>query len=99
MLVRWSHCPQMTIFGVGNSLRLIVPLYCMRADDELIVQSVTYKSDELLIHADILRRPFLSPYTAPPRFEPSYCGQDVEYFKENFVALNPPQGTPLTQLR
>jgi hypothetical protein len=85
--------------GIGNSLRLTVPIYCMRADDELIIQSVKYKSDEILIAADILRRPFLSPYKDPPRFEPSYCGQDVEFFDKNFDALNTPQGTPLAQLR
>lgn len=98
-LIRWSHCVQYNLMGIGNSLRLTVPIYCMRADDELIIQSVKYKSDEILIAADILRRPFLSPYKDPPRFEPSYCGQDVEFFDKNFDALNTPQGTPLAQLR
>lgn len=88
MLIRWSHVTDYTLLGVGNSLRLSIPLNCMRKEDELIIQSVLYKSDEILIHADILRRPFLSPYIVAQRNEPSYCGQDVEFFKENFEALN-----------
>jgi hypothetical protein len=37
----------------------------MGKGDELIIQSVKYKSDEIIIAADILRRPFLSPYIGP----------------------------------
>lgn len=70
MLVRWSHCYDMQLMGVGNSIKLTVPLYCMRSNDELIIQSVKYKSNELHIAADILRRPFLSQYLEMERFEP-----------------------------
>ena len=88
MLIRWCHSPQFILEGVGNSIKIQMPLYCMRKEDELIVQSVLYKSDELHICADILRRPFLSPYISPQRNEPTYCGQDIEFFKDNFKALN-----------
>lgn len=70
MLVRWSHCYDIQLLGVGNSIKLIVPLYCVRPTDNLLVQSVIYKSNELHIAADILRRPFLSPYIPPARIEP-----------------------------
>ena len=85
MFVRWSHTPQMQLFGVGNRLSIICPLYCCRPDDSLIVQSVKYQSDELHIVADILRRPYLSPYIAPQRFEPGEYG--MEFFEKNFSAL------------
>ena len=70
MLVRWSHCYDIELLGVGNSIKLIVPLYCLRPTDNLLVQSVIYKSNELHIAADILRNPFLSPYISPARIEP-----------------------------
>ena len=63
-LIRWSHTPQMTLLGVGNSLQLHIPLYCMQRDDGLIINKVVYCSQlqEIRLTADILRRPFLSPY-------------------------------------
>lgn len=91
-LIRWSHNPAIELLGVGNRLRLAIPLECMRKEDELIVKRVEYKSEfrELQLDIDILRRPFLSPYIAPQRFEPN------EFFEQNFKRLaeedkHPPQ--------
>jgi len=84
MLVRWSHCYDIQLLGVGNSLRLTVPLYCLRATDELLIQSVVYRSDELHISADILRRP-PAPYLEGTRFEPPEHRMD--FFEKNFAVL------------
>ena len=81
MLLRWSHNPAMELLGVGNRISIMCPLYCMRPDDTLIIQSVKYQSDELHIVADILRRPFLSPYVNGQRFEPN------DFFEQNFQRL------------
>ena len=97
-LIRWSHNPQITILGLGNSLRLTVPLYCLRATDELIIQSVVYRSDELHISADILRRPFLSPYLEGTRFEPHERDYGLDFFEKNFNTLNNSKAPPLPQL-
>ena len=70
MLVRWSHTPQFILQGVGNHLRLQIPLYCMREHDELMIQSVIYRADHIHVEAGILRRPFLSQYLEMERFEP-----------------------------
>lgn len=63
-LIRWSHTPQITLLGVGNSLQLHIPLYCMQKEDGLLFNKVVYCSQlqEIRLTADILRRPFLSPY-------------------------------------
>ena len=91
MLVRWSHQTTYTLLGVGNRITLRVPLSCMQVADSLVIQKAEYDVSfrELEIVCDIIRRPHLS----------QYVGQDIEFFHENFVALNPPQGTPLTPLR
>lgn len=89
MLIRWCHSPQFILEGVGNSIKLQIPLYCMRPDDTLLVRKVEYRSEQLFIDAQIMRVPFLSPYISP-RHESHYCGQDVEFFKENYDTLNPP---------
>ena len=80
-LIRWSHNPAIELLGVGNRLRLTIPLSCMRPDDTLIFQKVVYERDEILIHADILRKPFLSPYVDGQRFEPN------DFFEQNFKRL------------
>lgn len=80
-LIRWSHNPAIELLGMGNRLRLTIPLSCMRPDDTLIFQKVIYERDEILIHADILRRPFLSPYVDGQRFEPN------DFFEQNFQRL------------
>jgi len=63
-LIRWSHNPQITLLGVGNNLQLHIPLYCLQRDDSLIIREALYCSQmqEIKLTADILRRPFLSPY-------------------------------------
>jgi len=63
-LIRWSHTPQITLLGVGNRIQLHIPLYCMQRDDGLVIGEVLYCSQlqEIKLSADILRRPFLSPY-------------------------------------
>ena len=66
-----------------------------------------YRSGQLHIEADIMRKPFLSPYTEEIRFEPPrddpppdrhYVGQDVDFFKENCDVEKKKSGTPLPQL-
>lgn len=63
-LIRWSSNPATTLLGVGNNLKLQIPLNCMQKRDELVIREVTYckEAQEIKISADILRRPFLSPY-------------------------------------
>lgn len=79
-LIRWSHNPAITLLGVGNALKLQIPLDCMRSDDTLIVRRVEYNSSfrELQVDIHILRRPFMSPYIEPARFEPN------DFFEQNF---------------
>jgi len=91
-LIRWSHNPAITILGVGNRIQLQIPLDCMRKEDSLIIRRVEYLPSfrELYIDADILRRPFLSPYVEEQRFEPN------DFFEQNFQriaeeAKHPPQ--------
>lgn len=95
ILIEWSHAQQCTIVGSGNSINIAMPLVCMRPLDELIIQHVMYRSGQLHIGADILRKPFLSPYTDPQRFEPHYVGQDVDFFEENRVMKKNESGTSL----
>jgi hypothetical protein len=59
----------------------------MRKEDSLIIRRVEYLPSfrELQIDIDILRRPFLSPYVAPQRFEPHEYG--VDFFEKNFAVL------------
>lgn len=80
-LIRWSHNPAIELLGVGNRLRIAIPLNCMRKEDALIFTKVMYEHDEILINADILRRPFLSPYVEGTRFEPN------DFFEHNFQLL------------
>jgi len=82
-LVRWSHNPAITLLGIGNRIQLQIPLECMRKEDSLIIRRVEYHPSfrELQIDADILRRPFLSPYVDPQRFEPN------DFFEQNFKRL------------
>lgn len=70
ILIEWSQAPNCYIIGSGNHISLRVPLHCMRPLDELIIQHAMYRSGQLHIEADILRKPFLSPYTEEIRFEP-----------------------------
>jgi len=72
MILRWSHNPAITVLGVGNAVTLQIPLECMRKDDELIFQKMTYQPiyKEIHIEAHIIRRPFLSQYLEMQRFEP-----------------------------
>jgi hypothetical protein len=99
ILIEWSQAPNCYIIGSGNHISLRVPLHCMRPLDELLIQHVMYRSGQLHIEADILRKPFLSPYTDPQRFEPHYVGQDVDFFKENCDVEKKESGTPLTHPR
>ena len=68
----------------------------MRPLDELIIQHAMYRSGHIHIEADILRRPFLSPYIESPRHDPHYVGQDVDFFKENYDVEKNESDTPLT---
>jgi hypothetical protein len=98
--IRWSHNPTYTLLGVGNHIKLTIPLGCVRTEDDIIFQKVEYDSKfrDIKIDAYILRRPFLSPYVEPARHENHYVGQDLEYlgdcchpemrfFQKNFEAL------------
>jgi len=88
--IRWSHQTQYTLLGVGNTIKLSIPLSCMRLEDDIIFQKIEYDSKfrDINIDAFILRKPFMSPYLSPSRFEPHYVGQDIEFFEKNFKALN-----------
>ena len=63
-LIRWSRVTDYTLLGVGNRIELYIPLYCMQRDDKLLIHRPIYcqTSQEIKLTADILRRPFLSPY-------------------------------------
>ena len=95
-LVRWSHNPAITLLGIGNRIQLQIPLECMRKEDSLIIRRVEYHPSfrELQVDADILRRPFLSPYVDPQRFEPLERDYGMDFFEKNFNTLNNSQAPP-----
>lgn len=63
-LIRWSQNPTITLLGIGNRIHLYIPLHCMQRDDELLIHPPIYcrSAKQIELTADILRRPFLSPY-------------------------------------
>lgn len=68
----------------------------MRPLDELVIQHVLYKSGHLHIGADILRKPYLSPYIDSPRYEPHVTAHDEGFFKREHDVEKKESDTPLT---
>ena len=93
-LIRWSQNPAITLLGVGNRIQLQIPLDCMRKEDSLIIRKIEYHSSfrEVFIDADILRRPFMSPYVEPSRFEPN------DFFEQNFKRIAEEESKQIPQL-